>query len=431
MTWALEVEHPLRGDRCIRRYRLSNGLRVILLSDPAAPIISYQTWFRVGSRHEQPGVTGIAHLFEHLMFNETERYALGEFDRLVESTGGDSNAATWVDWTHYRTSLPANALPLAIALESERMHQLKLETKQLESEREVVVNERIMRVDDDIDGFLDEQLFRLAFTKHPYQWPTIGWMQDIRSIDLETIRRFYKRHYTPDNASIVLVGDIDPDPTLALIAKHYVTIPAAIASESAADPLHVDEPEQHSQRMKTFCKETATEQMVIGYKSPQQNHPDWVTLELAFSMLLGAGPTAPIFRTLVIEKELATSVGGGLLPFQDPGLLTISATMSRNTTAMETLFAIDEIIERYAIQPIAQSHLDKIRNCVETEFWASFSSADSKADALGHFETTLGDFRELFTIAKRLQTTSAADISRVIRDYLRPERRSIVIAKPA
>ena len=197
-------------------YRLDNGLKVILLRDPAAPVFAYQTWFAVGSRHEREGKTGIAHLFEHLMFNETESLPPGEFDRKLEAAGGETNAATWVDWTYYRDNLPqggagaggARSRPIA-------WRTWCWATTQVESEREVVANERRYRVDDDVDGFLNEELYKLAFTTHPYHWPTIGWMEDIEAITIDDCRTFYRTYYAPNNATLVIVGDIDEARTLS------------------------------------------------------------------------------------------------------------------------------------------------------------------------------------------------------------------------
>ena len=200
-------------------FRLGNGLKVILVRDPSAPVFAYQTWFAVGSRHEREGITGIAHLFEHLMFNQTENHPPGELDRLIETAGGDTNAATWVDWTYYRDNLPKAELPLAVELEADRMAHLTLGDKQVESEREVVANERRFRVEDDVDGFFNEELYKAAFTTHPYHWPTIGWMRDIEAISIEDCRAFYRTYYAPNNATVVLVGDVDEDGALALIER--------------------------------------------------------------------------------------------------------------------------------------------------------------------------------------------------------------------
>src|SRR5512134_3260786 len=228
MSWQLEAEAPAGRGVTARRYRLANGLGLIAAIDRRAPIVALQTWFRVGSRHERPGATGMAHLFEHLMFSQTESLPPGEFDRVVERTGGESNAATWVDWTYYRLSLPARDLALAVRLESERMTRLVLAPEPVEAERDVVTNERRERVEDDVDGWLDEQLMALAFEVHPYRWPTIGWMEDIRALPLDDIRAFYRTWYTPNNATLVVVGDFDEAELLDVVEAGYGPIPPAV-----------------------------------------------------------------------------------------------------------------------------------------------------------------------------------------------------------
>ena len=201
-----------RGEIRVDKYVLPNGLRVLIWEDHRVPLFAYQTWFRVGSRHEQGGRTGMAHLFEHMMFKATSNHKEGEFDRIMEQHGAQTNAATWVDWTYYREKLPAGNLDLLCGLESDRMENLVLDEGQLESEREVVINERLLRVDNDPEGLLYEKLYALAFGRsHPYGWPTIGWMDDIRAISLEDCRDFYGRYYAPNNATITLVGDVDRD----------------------------------------------------------------------------------------------------------------------------------------------------------------------------------------------------------------------------
>ena len=245
LSWELEAEAPVGRGVTARRFRLSNGLGLIAAVDKRAPIVALQTWFRVGSRHERPGATGMAHLFEHLMFGQTESLPPGEFDRLVERTGGESNAATWVDWTYYKLSLPARDLALGIKLEAERMQHLVLEHDPVESERDVVTNERRERVEDDVDGWLDEQLMAHAFTEHPYRWPTIGWMEDIRALALPDIRAFYRTWYAPNNATIVCVGDFDETELRELIAQHYGHIPAAPTPPIGKQV----EPEQNRERI--------------------------------------------------------------------------------------------------------------------------------------------------------------------------------------
>src|SRR6187549_3374592 len=269
-SWHLESEALIgSGNRGVpaKRFKLDNGLKVITAIDKRAPIVALQTWFRVGSRHERAGATGMAHLFEHLMFGQTETLPPGEFDRLVERTGGESNAATWVDWTYYKLSLPARDLPLGVRLEAERMQHLVLEPGPVEAERDVVTNERRERVEDDVDGWLDEQLMAQAFTVHPYRWPTIGWMEDIRALSLPDIRAFYRTWYAPNNATIVCVGDFDDEKLRALIAQYFAHIEPA----RLPDVPRIVEPEQTRERVVRAPKPIATDRLLIAYKAPGQD----------------------------------------------------------------------------------------------------------------------------------------------------------------
>ena len=233
-TWVEEV--PFGASLAVRRWRLGNGLDVHLLPDDSAPVVSYQTWFRVGSRHEKPGKTGLAHFFEHLMFKETKNFGPGEFDRRIESVGGETNAATWVDWTTYYENMPRAELELAVRLEADRMANLVLQDEQVESEREVVINERRYRVEDDVEGATNERLYSTAFKKHPYHWPTIGWMRDIQGYTVADCLAFYRTYYAPNNATLVLVGDFDEAETLALLQSHYGVLDSSrIPTEAPVD----------------------------------------------------------------------------------------------------------------------------------------------------------------------------------------------------
>src|SRR5579884_839742 len=214
------------GGETLHRWRLGNGLTVLVLVDTSAPTVAYHTWFAVGSRHERPGKTGLAHLFEHLMFGETENLRAGVFDRKLEEAGAETNAATWVDWTYYHELLPADRVKLAVKLEAERMQRLVLREPQVASEKEVVANERRYRVDDDVEGSANELLYRTAFSRHPYGWPTIGWMEDIQGFTPEDCVGFYRTYYAPNNATVVVVGDVRERDLLLAIRDAYGGIPA-------------------------------------------------------------------------------------------------------------------------------------------------------------------------------------------------------------
>jgi zinc protease len=425
MPWTLEVEHGLAPGLTIRRHRLHNGLCLIALPDPAAPVVSYQTWFGVGSRHEEPGKTGMAHLFEHLMFNQTRSLAAGEFDRLIEQTGGDSNAATWVDWTYYRDTVPARDLALCVRLEADRMQHLVLDDHQLESEREVVANERLQRVEDDVDGFLDEELFRLAFQHHPYRWPTIGWMDDIRQLARPDVHRFYRTFYAPNNASLVVVGMFDEAELLALCEQHYGAIAPAELPREVPSP----EPEQHAERTATFAKPTAAPRLHLGWRSPPQGDEDWAALSFV-AALLGAGPSARLHRRLVVERELASALGCDVSPFRDPGLFRLSINLTRGAPVGDVVEEVERAIASLARGEVDDAELGKIKNIVETDFWAELDTCDGKAEALGHYQTVLGDFRMLFEVADRLARVSAEGVARAAATYLTEDRRCLLVAEP-
>ncbi|HEX4422919.1 MAG TPA: pitrilysin family protein [Kofleriaceae bacterium] len=424
-SWRLEAEAQVGRGVTARRYRLANGLGLLTAIDRSAPIVALQTWYRVGSRHERPGATGMAHLFEHLMFGQTERLAPGEFDRLVEGTGGESNAATWVDWTYYRLSLPARDLALGVRLESERMRLLVLEPGLVEAERDVVTNERRERVEDDVDGWLDEQLMAHAFTEHPYRWPTIGWMEDIRALSLPEIRAFYRTWYAPNNATIVCVGDFDEAQLMQLVADHYGAIPQAVLP-AIAPPA---EPEQTRERVVRAPKPIATDRLLIGYKAPGQDEVDWATLEIVATLLAGC-PSARLYRRLIIEHEAASSVDAQLTPFRDPSLLRLAVTAARGHSADQILAAIDAELAQMVERPPDRAEVEKAKAIAETDFWTSLVDVDGKAEAIGHYEAALGDFRKVNTLAERLAAVTEADVARCVRSYLRPERRTVVIAQP-
>lgn len=425
-SWQLEAEAPLGRQMAVRRYRLPNGLGLIASVDRRAPIVAVQTWFGVGSRNERPGATGLAHLFEHLMFGQTELHGPGEFDRLVERTGGESNAATWVDWTYYRLTVPSRDLELALELESQRMTKLVLAEAPVEAEREVVINERRERVEDDVDGSLDEQLMALAFEKHPYRWPTIGWMEDIRRVTLEEIRAFYRTWYAPNNACLVVVGDFDEAELLRLTEDRYAKLPA-----TELPPLQLPiEPPQLGERTVRLPKPIATHRLLVGYKAPGLAHRDWVPLDLAATILAGCS-SARLQRRLVIREEVASSVDAQLTPFRDPSLLRIAITCARGHDADQVMKVLDEELDALRADPPGEAEVEKAKAVAETDLWSTLVDVDGKAEALGHNQTVLGDFRALMRHASALAEVTAADVARVLQTYLSPEQRTVVIADPS
>ncbi|MEK6608105.1 MAG: pitrilysin family protein [Myxococcota bacterium] len=419
----LLVEAPL-GDLVARKHRLDNGLDVILVRDARSPVVAYQTWVRVGSRHEQPGKTGLAHLFEHLMFNESENQPAGAFDRTIEAIGGETNASTWVDWTFYQTNVAREHLDMVARLEAERFAHLVLRAPQVTSEREVVANERRFRVDDDVDGFLSERLYALAFESHPYHWPTIGWMEDIQSFTPEDCATFYRRFYAPNNTTVVLVGGLEEAEALATIESSY----GALAPQPLPTADIVIEGPIASERRACFHKPVMSDKLYMGWRSPPLVHPDHPPLEVLNEILFG-GQSSRLWRGLVVD-EIASSVSGGVGAFHDPGLFEIHATLKRARKAVDAESLIDAEIARLHDEPVLASEIEKAQARLESSFQWGLRSANGKAQALGHFEATTGDFRNLLRVAEGYQRVSADDVRRVARTHLRPEARCVLVAEP-
>ena len=279
----------------VERFVFGNGLRVLVLEDHTAPVICLQTWFGVGSRHEKDGKTGIAHLFEHLMFGETETTAHGAYDRMLEEAGAETNAATYLDWTFYHTNLPAEALELSLRLEANRMANLVLREPQVASEKEVVANERRQRVDDDVDGAVNEMLYKEAFREHGYRHPTIGWMEDILGFTTEDCVSFYKTYYSPNNATMVIVGDVKTGQVLKLLQEKYGHMAPA---EIPVEDVHPEPPQVEERRLST-TKPTPTPKVAIGYKCPALGDFDHAPLLLLNEILFG-GRSSRVHRELVI-----------------------------------------------------------------------------------------------------------------------------------
>jgi zinc protease len=405
-------------------YQLQNGLRVLLLEDHAAPVIAYHTWFRVGSRNEREGKTGIAHLFEHLMFNETTSSPKGEFDRKLEEAGAESNASTWLDFTQYNISAPSESLDLVIGLESDRMQHLVLREPQVASEKEVVANERRYRVEDDVEGAVSELLWATAFKEHPYKWPTIGWMQDILGFTTADCEAFYRTYYSPDNASVILVGDFEPASVLQKIQNAY----GQIAASGRLPDAIVAEPEQAAERVVEIRKPTMNEKLNIGYHSPPLAHADTGALNLLCEVMAG-GRASRLHRKLVRELEIASEVRLSLGPFRDPGLLEVYATAREEHNADELLKAIDLEFEKLSTEEIAPQELERARARFELGLLHGLENAEGKASTIGFFECLLAEPNAAFTRLEALRSVTVSDLQRVARRYLDKKRRSVILVR--
>jgi zinc protease len=359
------------------------------------------------------------------MFKATKNHPEGEFDQLMERAGAHANAATWVDWTYFHQKLPKGNLTLVVGLEADRMEHLTLNASALEAEREVVKNERLGRVDNDPDGQLNELLYRLAFEKHPYGRPTIGWMKDIEAITLEDCLQFYRDYYAPNNATITVVGDVETRELLALIQAHYGHMGP---KEVAAEPI-APEPPQQKERRETLSQSISTEKMVIAYRIPEVQHPDHPSL-CVLSELLTEGESSLVYQRLVADLELASDIWGWVSSFHDPGLMEFGASMLPGETARDAEKALDELLCEVAAQGITDRALRKTKNGMEAGQLRGLADTAARARGLGEAAVTEKDWKRFFEETKLFLEVTADDVVRVLREYLRAENRTVVHALP-
>jgi zinc protease len=414
------------GTAEILKFQLHNGLKIIFWEDHRAPVLSYQTWFGVGSRHERVGRTGMAHLFEHLMFKGTKNMPEGRFDKVLEGRGAQTNAATWVDWTHYRARLPAGNLKLICELEADRMENMLLTHDQLESEREVVVNERLLRVENDPDGTLYEALYKLAYGNHPYGWPTIGWMEDIRAITLEDCFEFYRTYYAPNNAVISIVGDMNHETALEEIHKAYGHLQGTEpkqetphASRRAAGPWN-----------QKLSLDIVAERVIHAWHAVAADDPDHAVIEVMDEILTG-GESSRVHLKLVSDLELANDAGGWLATWKHAGLYELSFTVMPGHRPEQITEVLEAIIQDIKTHGVTEKELIKAKHSLEASLLREIADTSSRARGLAHAEVVTGDCRWFLNRLDAWREVRGEDIQRVANQLFATNNRSIVVGETA
>jgi len=404
---------------------LDNGLRVLLLEDHRSPIVSFQVWYRVGSRDEHRGATGIAHFLEHLMFKGTPARGPKQFARLVEENGGQDNAFTSQDVTSYFVDIAADKIDLVIELEADRMQNLLLDPKEINAEREVVIEERRTRTEDDPSGFLGEEVGSIAFKAHPYGSPIIGWMEDIKRITPAEIRAFYKTYYVPNNAIVVAVGDFRAPAVLEKIQKTFGRIPRA----KTPPPVLAIEPMQNGERRVIVKKEAELPVVYMAWHVPNHRANDAPALEV-LSTILSGGRASRLYRDLVYQRQLALEAGGDYSYFAlDPNLFWFWATPMPGQTA-ETLEAeLAKHMERLKTEPVTDEELARAKNQIESAFVFQEDSVHRRAALLARFEL-IGGYVQKDSFMTKIRAVTAADLTRVAGAWFAPERKSVGVLLP-
>jgi zinc protease len=414
------------GRDAVRAATLANGLRVIVWQVRNIPNVALYNWVRAGSRNEAAGATGLAHFFEHMMFNGTSRHPPGEFDRLMEAQGGANNAFTSDDVTVYQDWFPASALELVLDLESDRVAHLAFTPEVIESERGVVASERRLRVEDNSHGLLAEQVQATAFVAHPYRFPTIGWPADIQSWRLEDLQTFYRTYYAPNNLTLVLAGDVDPQGAIALVRRFF----EPIAAQAPPPPVRAVEPEQLCERRVLIRRKAQTPLLQCAYKAPRAADPRAPAVSLLLSALV-EGDASRLHRALVEDRQLAIEVGGHWQEGFDPGLLWLSLVLPEGADPEEAREALDAELAAVAADGVTEAELERARNLATVGLWKKLAAIDGKAQLLGEYEVFHGDWSQLFDAPARIADVSAEELRLVAGEILDERRRTLGVLLPS
>lgn len=420
-----EEAAPLRLELNVEKFQLPNGLTVILHQDRTVPLISYHTWYRVGSRDEKPGITGAAHMLEHMMFKGAKKYSNKDFDRILQENGITNNAFTTWDYTGYYENLPSSKLELIMDVEVDRMRHLALKAEDLKSELEVVKEERRWRIDNNPPSLLREAMFAALFKGHPYHWPVIGTMDDIAAYTTDKLRPFYDTYYVPNNAVLVLAGDFDIPSTKALIERHYGVL------ERRELPARTYAPAEEKKKAERFAIEAEVQNstVIIGYKGVESGHPDSFALDLA-AAVLGAGDSSRLYKKLVYRDQTATSAGGYNITNADPGAFMVIASMKPGlkTTGAEKI--LRQEVMRLKSELVSEAELTKVKNQLMKDYIEGLTTIDGKAQALATNEILFGSFEKLFTDLEKYKAVTTKEIQRVAQKYLHTEREIVGILNP-
>ena len=408
-------------------YTLANGMKVLLVEVPKAPVATVQVWYKVGSRNEVMGRAGLSHMLEHMMFKGTARYPKGSFSRIIRKNGGIDNAFTSQDFTAYFENVAADRVGLALELEADRMQGLILDNGEFQTEREVVKEERRLRSEDDPQGALVEALFAQAFLSHPYHWPVIGWFADLDAMSLEDLQRHYDTFYSPNNATLVVVGDIKAESLLPTIKRLFEPIPRGPSPKQTLSP----EPEQRGERRFLLKREAQVPFVIMGFRVPNYSSEDSYALDILES-ILSHGKSSRLYQSLVYDQKNSLAVGAEYSVLQtDPGLFYFYSLVNPSAKVEGVEEAIQHEILRLQNEPPSEQELQRAKNQVEAARVFEQDSNFRHAMLMGQAESVGTGWRRIDQFIEHIHAVTAKDIQRVAKQYLTLDNRTVGILIPS
>ena len=407
-------------------YELKNGLKVLLHENHRTPIVAVSVMYHVGAKNEQPDRTGFAHFFEHLLFEGSENIERGEFFKYIENAGGTNNANTTNDRTFYYEVLPSNQLELGLWLESERMLHAKIDTIGVETQNEVVKEEKRLRIDNQPYGSFLAEVNKRAFKVHPYRWTTIGEMEHLDAATLGEFMDFYHKFYVPENAILSIAGDIDLPATKKLIESYFGPIPRG---KEKIDPVSIEEPPMKEEIRDTILDDVQLPGVMMAYRIPAQGTDDFYAIEL-MSMVLSEGESSRLNKKCVEESQSAMYVGSFPFSSEDPGLSFVFGIANADVTPDKLETEVNKEFEKMQNELISENEFQKVRNMLENDFLGNFRSMIGIAENLANYEMYFGDANLINTELDRYLKVSREDIQRVAKKYFMPSNRVVLYYLP-
>lgn len=408
----------------VQEAMLPNGLKILMVENHKVPMFSLQLWYKVGSRNERPGITGLSHLLEHMHYLGTKKRPTGGYDREVESQGGGDNASTSEDFTDYYVEMASEHLERAIDLEADALANLTMPAGRFDSEKRVVMEERRLRTENSPVGMMYELIGATAYLAHPYSWPVVGWMSDLQGMTRQDAWDYYRTYYHPNNATLVLVGDFEPKRALSLIRKHF----GPLKPGPKPPAVRTTEPPQMGERRTEIVREVETPAVMAAFKIPAVGHPDLYPL-LVTAGLLSRGESSRLYRSMVDEGQLAQSVEAWAGEQKDPGLFYLAALPTPGHTTAELETAMYGQLDRLKSESVTEAELTKAKKQIESDFVMGQQRASTLGFQLGLYET-LKDHRLFLTHVDRIRAVGAKDIQRVAQTYFQKSNRSVVTLVP-
>ncbi|WFO16411.1 insulinase family protein [Cellulophaga baltica 4] len=404
----------------VKNFTLSNGMKIMVLEDHSIPNANMYLFWKVGSRNEYPGITGLSHFFEHMMFNGSKKYGPKMFDRTMEAAGGSNNAYTTENITVYTDWFPSEAMEVIFDLESDRIENLVLDPKMVESERGVVLSERSTGLENSNFRNISDAVKGSAFMAHPYRWSVIGYESDIKNWTIDDLQTYFDTYYAPNNAVVVISGDVSLE-KVKKMAKQYLE---PIKAQLEPRKVHTVEPEQRGEKRVMVHKNVSTPNVLIAYHVPETKHEDYYALDL-LSAVLSSGKSSKLYSKLVNGSQLATNIFTYMPESFDPNLFYVFGIANQEVSADSLEKGIFEVLDDVIVNGVTEEELQKVKNQKFMEFYKTLETINGKSNTIGTYELYFGDYKKMYAAPSFYEKVSVADLQRVAKKYLIKRNRTV------